>query len=110
MEEIKSLCRDTCGEGTRCTGPTCDKKNLIVTFLITACGRQELPLINSHSDLDMALDSLEPILSGLDFLAGKVWWTSRYDTEDLSYLQRLREVTPQIVNRSAQINSSTFFV
>ncbi|KAG5556394.1 hypothetical protein RHGRI_006850 [Rhododendron griersonianum] len=77
------------------------------------CGRQELPLINSHSDLDMALDSLEPILSGLDFLeqsAGKVWWTSRHDTEDLSYLQRLREVTPQVVNRSAKINSSTFIV
>ncbi|KAI8567246.1 hypothetical protein RHMOL_Rhmol02G0106100 [Rhododendron molle] len=89
-KKLSPLVRDNCGEGTRCPGPTCDKKHLIVTFIIRAWGRHELPLINSHSDLDMALDSLEPILSGLDFMEGKVWWTSRHGTKDLPYLRLLR--------------------
>ncbi|KAF7148663.1 hypothetical protein RHSIM_Rhsim03G0069300 [Rhododendron simsii] len=60
-----------------------------VTFLITVSGTLKFPSINSHSDLDMALDSLEYILHDI-VMAGKVWWASRHDTKDLSYLRRLR--------------------
>ncbi|XP_058204931.1 uncharacterized protein LOC131318905 [Rhododendron vialii] len=85
QKKLSPLVRDNCGEGARCTGTTCDKKHLIVTFLITDSGTLKFPSINSHSDLDMALDSLEYILYDI-VLAGKVWWASRHDTKDLSYL------------------------
>ncbi|KAL7208326.1 hypothetical protein ACSBR1_030141 [Camellia fascicularis] len=77
-------------EGIRCKTATCpNNKYVIVTILVAASVRRELPTINCYSDLDKALQ----ILASIDHKsieAVKVLWTSRDDIEDFPSLKHVK--------------------
>lgn len=73
-------------EGIRCKP---NNKYVIVTILVAASVRHELPTINRYSDLDKALQ----ILASIDHKsieAVKVLWTSRDDIEDFPSLKHVK--------------------
>ncbi|CAL5417748.1 unnamed protein product [Camellia sinensis] len=77
-------------KGIRCKTATCpNKKYVIMTILVAASVRRELPTINCYSDLDKALQ----ILTSIDHKsieAVKVLWTSQDDIEDCPSLKHVK--------------------
>ncbi|THG07055.1 hypothetical protein TEA_003219 [Camellia sinensis var. sinensis] len=77
-------------KGIRCKTATCpNKKYVIMTILVAASVRRELPTINCYSDLDKALQ----ILTSIDHKsieAVKVLWTSQDDIEDFPSLKHVK--------------------
>lgn len=77
-----------CGHETRCKSTCPNHKYAIVTILVAAKCKFELPAINCYSDLESALRSLTSI-EHAQIEAVKVLWTSRDDIEDFTSLIRI---------------------